>query len=601
MNNLFKKLSALFLALAIAVFLPHVTGLADKSQIADFTLPAVTGAYNINVCPGSDPTQLNFAWFTQNSGEAQIKLAKAEDMNGGNFPDSAVIQNAAQSKVFAAESGNPSAPTGEYSNFATVTGLTPAARYSYSISDGGGNWSPVYNISALPADGSLNIAAFGDPQIATSEDIKRWGNMMSLAAQNSGLDMILSLGDQIDDAGRLLSPGGGEWTQYNGFFNGNGNTVLQNYPLTVVKGNHDHMMGEYYGFHFNQPNRGASGATQYANDGDYWFTAGSVLFIALNANDNNADDHDQFMAQAVAANPNVKWKAAFWHQSAYSQGAHSTFDDWVSAIRGTFPRLMDKYGIDVVLQGHDHIYTRTAQMLGGNPVDPVSGDAITLKGNSGGVPGGVNNKGTYITSGYPNTATDPKGTVYFTLDSGSGSKYYDYNSAADHSFSAVTWQGYTPTYSYISFTDTSFTVNTYSSADYTLRDQTLIDSYTINKTGGVIKISINGKIATPGDVQPEMVNDRVFVPLRFVAENLGCTVNWNKVTQAVTITQGNYVYTHVPGSGSVTRSDGKTTVLDAPSFLENDRTMVSIRLISEALGYDVNWDSGTNTVFILLP
>jgi len=101
---------------------------------------------------------------------------------------------------------------------------------------------------------------------------------------------------------------------------------------------------------------------------------------------------------------------------------------------------MDKYGVDVVLQqGHDHYYTRTAQMLGGNVIDPTTGTPETLKDNTSSIPGTTNTNATFGTKAYPASVTNPKGTVYFTLDSGTGSKYYNLNNGAstDHSFSVV--------------------------------------------------------------------------------------------------------------------------------------------------------------------
>ncbi|MDR3600534.1 MAG: metallophosphoesterase family protein [Desulfosporosinus sp.] len=520
-----------------------ISPIVDTSAIADFALPNVTGSYNINVGVGSDPTELDFNWFTQSLGTTQIKIAPTSTMSGKSFPASAITQTAAQTAVTATESINQdetllpdangvaavsnyqdnvfngklpaAALTGEYANKATVTGLTASAKYSYSVSDGKGNWSPIYTVSTLSAN-SVSFAAFGDPQIGAFDDSKGtaksdptgghksvtddktgWSNMLKLVTQNKNLNFLFSMGDQVNDYNYLIQPSNaadGQWYQYNYFFNPDAtNNYIQDIPLAAFSGNHDHQMGEYYGYHYNQPNRSSLGATRYGNDGDYWFTAGPTLFIVLNANNYGTADHDQFMDQAVKANPNVKWKVAVWHQSAYSEANHNTsndIEDPVLTIRNTWPKLMDKYGVDVVLQGHDHYYTRTAQMLGGNVINPVTGDPEILKDNTSSIPGTKNTNATYGTKEYPASVINPKGTVYFTLDSGTGSKYYNLNSgtndsiggSSDHSFSVVGWQGYVPSYSYVTFTDKTFTIKTYSTTDYTLNKQSLIDSYTISKT-----------------------------------------------------------------------------------------------------------------------
>ncbi|WP_017213050.1 purple acid phosphatase family protein [Clostridium beijerinckii] len=518
----------------------EITG---TSGIENFSLPKVTGPYNINANVGSDPKELDFAWFTQSSGKTQIKISRTSNMNGTEFPTSADIQDAEQTVVKATQSINQNetaltdingkatpanngdnvyngkktegAPTGEYSNKVKVKGLDPDTQYSYSVSDGQGNWSPVYTITTLPTD-KVTFAAFGDPQIGAfdnskgtaksnatgghknlNDDKTGWNNMLKLVTQNKDLNFLFSMGDQINDYNYLVQPSNssdGQWYQYRDFFNPDSTVnYMQNMPLAAFCGNHDHQMGEYYGYHYNQPNISKLGATQYGNDGDYWFTAGPVLFLVLNANNYGTADHDQFIAEAIKANPNVKWKVATWHQSAYSEANHNTkneLDDPVLTIRNTWTKMMDKYNIDVVLQGHDHYYTRTAQMLNGSAVDPNTGAPETLKNSSNAsVPGTTNPNATYAKKEYPDSVTNPKGTVYFTLDSGTGSKYYDFNKgnndtiggSADHSFSVVGWQGYVPSYSYVSFTDDTFTINTYAANDYTIGNQSLIDSYTITK------------------------------------------------------------------------------------------------------------------------
>ncbi|AGX45207.1 purple acid phosphatase family protein [Clostridium saccharobutylicum] len=515
----------------------------DSSGIEGFSLPKVTGGYNINANVGSDPKELDFAWFTQSSGKTQIKIARTSDMNGTQFPNSADIHDATQSTVKVTQSikqdctvlpytngvGDPSnyrdnvfngksvsdTPTGEYSNKVTVKELTPNTKYSYSVSDGQGNWSPVYSISTLSTD-KVSFAAFGDPQIGAfdnskgtakssatgghknlNDDKTAWQNMLKLVNQNKDLNFLFTMGDQVNDYNYLIQPSNssdGQWYQYRDFFNPDSAVnYIQSMPLAEFCGNHDHQMGEYYGYHYNQPNISKLGSTKYGNDGDYWFTAGPVLFLVLDANNYGTADHDQFIAQAIKANPNAKWKVATWHQSAYSEANHNTkneIEDPALTIRNTWTKMMDKYNIDVVLQGHDHYYTRTAQMLNGNVVEPNTGTPETLKniGNES-APGTTNPNATYARKEYPNSVTNPKGTVYFTLDTGTGSKYYDFNTgsndtvggSADHSFSVVGWQGYVPSYSYVSFTDNTFKIKTYATTDFKVENQSLIDSYTITK------------------------------------------------------------------------------------------------------------------------
>ena len=140
-------------------------------------------------------------------------------------------------------------------------------------------------------------------------------------------------------------------------------------------------------------------------------------------------------------------------------------------------------------------------------------------------------------------------------------------------------------------------------------------------TGKRVKDTFEGLILTIGsnkakafnedvelDAVPIIRNGRTMLPARFVAENLGATVDWNADTQTVLISLKNS-YGHTTKSIEITIGS-KTAIitiqglaveyeLDAPAFVENGRTYVPVRFISEALNADVFWDGDTQSVKIL--
>jgi hypothetical protein len=93
--------------------------------------------------------------------------------------------------------------------------------------------------------------------------------------------------------------------------------------------------------------------------------------------------------------------------------------------------------------------------------------------------------------------------------------------------------------------------------------------------------------------------NRTMLPIRFVAENLGFTVDWDEATKTVTITKGDDVLTLVIDSDAAT-VNGKEVKLDSPAYIdvEASRTMVPLRFIAENLGYDVEWVETTRQVII---
>ena len=104
------------------------------------------------------------------------------------------------------------------------------------------------------------------------------------------------------------------------------------------------------------------------------------------------------------------------------------------------------------------------------------------------------------------------------------------------------------------------------------------------------------------DVAPKVVNDRTMLPARFIAENLGATVEWDGEKQLVTITGKNEkqedVTILITIGSDYAKVNGEDVKLDSPAFVEIDRTYTPIRFISENLGATVEWNETEQTVTI---
>ena len=99
------------------------------------------------------------------------------------------------------------------------------------------------------------------------------------------------------------------------------------------------------------------------------------------------------------------------------------------------------------------------------------------------------------------------------------------------------------------------------------------------------------------DVAPIVRNDRTMLPARFVAENLGATVEWDQANQQVKIIKGDKIITLTIGS-DVAYVNGVEQKLDSPAFVENDRTYTPVRFIAENLDADVQWNGDDQSVTI---
>ena len=120
--------------------------------------------------------------------------------------------------------------------------------------------------------------------------------------------------------------------------------------------------------HFNNPNAFSDTDTNYVQGKtkagtDYYYRYGNVLFIVLDTNNYNCATHENVMKKAINENKDAKWRIVVFHQDIYGSGYdHSDSDGMV--LRTQLTPLMDKYKIDVVMQGHDHTYSRTFQLEG---------------------------------------------------------------------------------------------------------------------------------------------------------------------------------------------------------------------------------------------
>ncbi|RNB65983.1 copper amine oxidase N-terminal domain-containing protein [Brevibacillus borstelensis] len=103
-------------------------------------------------------------------------------------------------------------------------------------------------------------------------------------------------------------------------------------------------------------------------------------------------------------------------------------------------------------------------------------------------------------------------------------------------------------------------------------------------------------IAFP-DQKPLIKDSRALVPLRPIAEGLGFDVDWNSQTRTGLIQKGDAQIKLIV-SRKIAKRNGEIISLDVPAQIVNQRTMVPVRFIAEALSYDVNWDGSNQTVLI---
>lgn len=97
------------------------------------------------------------------------------------------------------------------------------------------------------------------------------------------------------------------------------------------------------------------------------------------------------------------------------------------------------------------------------------------------------------------------------------------------------------------------------------------------------------------EYSPEIINGTTFLPIRVIAETLGLKVNYDANTKTINVDDK---FTHKIGTSYVTLKNGKIVDVGSPSYVRDGRTYVSIRLFSEALGYEVTYDPLSKDIWI---
>jgi len=115
-------------------------------------------------------------------------------------------------------------------------------------------------------------------------------------------------------------------------------------------------------------------------------------------------------------------------------------------------------------------------------------------------------------------------------------------------------------------------------------------------TIGQSDVMVYGEVVK-NDVAPKIVNDRTMVPIRIVAEALGAEVKWYNAEQPLEISKDD-IKMYIKTGSYEAEVDGKTVELDSPAFVENDRAYIPLRFVSENLGAKVEWDSVKQQIII---
>jgi predicted MPP superfamily phosphohydrolase len=266
---------------------------------------------------------------------------------------------------------------------ATFTGLTPDSSYEYRVQSGG-SWTDWIATRTAPVPGACTPFRFvavgdgrGESVLGYYVQSQQWPGVMSYIAQEDPL-LVIHSGDYVregDDAE--------QWAIELDDLP----IITERAPFFLALGNHDDGPGEGQGAHFNklfaQPQNNPQNVEDY-----YSFVVGNVLFIALNTENFDMDEQIMWMETVLAAHQDaVDWRIVFFHRPIWSSGAHGSNEEDVPRASAMVP-VLENYGVDLVLNGHDHDYERFHPSKGGytqpREINPLPHDNGT-RGEADGV------------------------------------------------------------------------------------------------------------------------------------------------------------------------------------------------------------------------
>jgi 3',5'-cyclic AMP phosphodiesterase CpdA len=393
--------------------------------------------------PGADQTKRSLAWFSSIADAGEVRLTKAENVQNGVFPSEydSFSATSTPEKIYRDM---------RYVKKATITGLEENTRYAYVIA-AGGHVSDIYYFN-VGSFGNFEFVYITDPQLQEPEEGPLWHDSLDKIVNNLGVELIVCAGDQVSTSD--------DSELYAEFIT----DTLSGVTFAPSVGPGHESPSVLYAEHYNLPNLSTSYGVSNPS-ANYYYVYNNVLFMHLNSADKEAyknGEHAEFVENTMKANPDVDWSIVVMHYSLYTTGKYGNDSTMISYRNALAPKLTE-LGVDVVLSGHDHVYTRTHLMDGLE----VSDDIIVK-----------------------NVAYQPEGTLYICAGSSTGTKYYS-KTVNDAPYAAV------ESYKRKAAVKFEVTETTLKFTSYYLDDMSSFDTLTISKEAHVCELkSVKEKAAT---------------------------------------------------------------------------------------------------------
>ncbi|MCL1632092.1 metallophosphoesterase family protein [Sporolactobacillus sp. CPB3-1] len=344
----------LSVAVTLALLLGVFTGASNFSPraLAENAEPAVKKI--VPTFTGDPRTEKGFTWYTNlDSERSDLQLVKKTGRSGKK-PDFK------KARTFNGTSYVSSNDSGERVHKVNAKGLKADTAYFYRVGDAKRNiWSKVGTVKTAPKkNGAFTFLELTDPQAKTEDEGKLAADTFNKASATvKHYDFMTVTGDIVDN--------GVVEDQWDWLIN-NSRSVWGDTTVVPAAGNHESENDAFID-HFNLK---PATINQDTTTGAYYsFNYSNTHFVVLNTNEDSEQYRDftpdqvKWMAADIkkAKANGAKWTVVLMHKGPYTTSNHATDSDIIgqNGVRNQIAPLIGKLGVDLVIQGHDHIYART--------------------------------------------------------------------------------------------------------------------------------------------------------------------------------------------------------------------------------------------------
>lgn len=299
-----------------------------------------------------------------------------------------------------------------------ASNLEADTTYYYRVGDKEADvWSNIGTFKTAKNTNGVKFVHISDPQGYEEVHYKNYNELLNIASKTSNPDFFCLTGDIVNDSYIDSIPKLEQWD----WALTDQSEIMMNYPFMTTAGNHEASNNDYNS-RFNHPVSDGN----YQDSGSYYsYTYQGVHFIALNTNDSVSESTD---ARGLS-DAQIKWlenelknnnsifTIVMMHKGIYDAGGHCSnkegADYDIPLIREQLSPMFTRYGVDLVLQGHDHLFSRSYPLNGEVKDDKL----VTTKKEI------TKSEVTFKNEKY-NIYENPNGTIYLNTGTASGSKYY---------------------------------------------------------------------------------------------------------------------------------------------------------------------------------